>query len=535
MSYLSRAVNPGEPTQREPIPGAGQVKNEAGGYVWAAGTWVRLHRWLILGSEGGAYYASESVLTAENVAALEEAVAEDPVAVLNLVVSVSEAGRAVKSDQTLFALARLFAGDVPLHVRSAAADALPRVARTSSHLFMFLSFVTKRRGWGRLLRRAVARWYTSRSPSRLAYQVTKYPARYGWSHGDAMLLSHPRLTGRQVPVVDWVRRGVVPPVGEDMAYIHGVVAAAECLAAGDPDVMADVIADFGLTREHVPTEALAWPKTWQAMLEADTLPYTAMLRNLGNMQRLGVLDDVGVQGLVLERLLSISRIFGSRVHPLQIVSAALAYGSGVGRRGQEWNPSPGVTDALWEAFHQSFGNVEPLAPEDHLLVGVDVSGSMRGMGWAEHSRTCLVQAAAVALVVQHMAGGQCHIMAFDTKPYVPPGEFDGMEDALSWFRSVGGGGTNCDLPIRWAADSGITDLTGVMVITDTETWAGGRHPARGLAYYRQDHNPSLRAACLAVVAYTTTMRSPDDLRYLDLVGFDPAAVRVGIDFIAGRL
>ena len=41
-----------------------------GGYAWAVDDWTRLDRFLVLGSEGGSYYATERALTAENASAV---------------------------------------------------------------------------------------------------------------------------------------------------------------------------------------------------------------------------------------------------------------------------------------------------------------------------------------------------------------------------------------------------------------------------------------------------------------------------------
>ena len=68
MSYLKR-----HGTRRVPqwLPLPGQAPNSAGGYAWAVDVWTRLRRFLILGSEGGSYYASEWTLTRENAQAVE--------------------------------------------------------------------------------------------------------------------------------------------------------------------------------------------------------------------------------------------------------------------------------------------------------------------------------------------------------------------------------------------------------------------------------------------------------------------------------
>ena len=149
MSYLSK-----HGTRRVPqwLPLAGQVANSAGGHAWAVDVWTRLRRFLVLGSEGGSYYASEWTLTRENAKAVEDAVHTDGVRAVAEIVTVSREGRAPKNDPALYALA-LAAGVGDDETRKAALTALPQVARTGTHLFRFAAFVDGFRGWGRSLRR----------------------------------------------------------------------------------------------------------------------------------------------------------------------------------------------------------------------------------------------------------------------------------------------------------------------------------------------------------------------------------------------
>ena len=51
--------------------------NSAGGYTWPVDDWVRLDRFLILGAEGGSYYASERTLVRENAEAVERCLRAD--------------------------------------------------------------------------------------------------------------------------------------------------------------------------------------------------------------------------------------------------------------------------------------------------------------------------------------------------------------------------------------------------------------------------------------------------------------------------
>ena len=89
MAYLKR-----HGTRRVPqwVQLPGQHRNSAGGYAWAVDKWTRLRRFLVLGSEGGSYYASEWKLTRENAKAVEEFVREDGPRAIGEIVRVSREG-----------------------------------------------------------------------------------------------------------------------------------------------------------------------------------------------------------------------------------------------------------------------------------------------------------------------------------------------------------------------------------------------------------------------------------------------------------
>src|SRR6266513_3568958 len=214
MSYLKRHGTRGVP-QWVPLPG--QEPNSAGGFAWAVDAWTRLRRFLVLGSEGGSYYASEWSLTRENAQAVEQCVREDGLRAVDEIVRVSTEARAPKNDTALYALA-LAAGVGDVETRQAALVALPQVARTGTHLFQFALFVEGFRGWGRSLRRAVGRWYAAQPVDALAYQAVKYRQRAGVTHRDLLRLAHPASrVGAGNPTLDvspeharlfeWIVRG----------------------------------------------------------------------------------------------------------------------------------------------------------------------------------------------------------------------------------------------------------------------------------------------------------------------------------------
>lgn len=93
LNIFSRAVTAATP-RAHAIPNT--VPNSAGGYAFAIDDWTRLDRFLILGSEGGSYYAGERVLTRENAAGVLRAIQVDGVRVVARAVEISTGGRAPK-------------------------------------------------------------------------------------------------------------------------------------------------------------------------------------------------------------------------------------------------------------------------------------------------------------------------------------------------------------------------------------------------------------------------------------------------------
>src|SRR5881275_2089130 len=206
MSYLKRHGTRRVP-QWAPLPG--QAPNSAAGFAWTVDAWTRLRRFLVLGSEGGSYYASEWTLTRENARAVEECVREDGLRAVAEIARVSTEGRAPKNDPALYALA-LAAGVGDVETR--------RVARTGTHLFQFALFVEGFRGWGRSLRRAVGRWYAAQAVDALAYQAVKYRRRAGMTHRDLLRLAHParrvgagnpelEISDEHARLFEWIVRG----------------------------------------------------------------------------------------------------------------------------------------------------------------------------------------------------------------------------------------------------------------------------------------------------------------------------------------
>ncbi|HEX8903873.1 MAG TPA: TROVE domain-containing protein [Longimicrobiaceae bacterium] len=526
--------------QGAPIPGSAQVPNSAGGYAWPLDPWARLDRFLVLGSDGGTYYVTERALTVENARAVADCIAEDGARVVRRVVEVSEAGRAPKNDPALFVLA-MVAGMGDEAARAAALEALPRVARTGTHLLHWLQYMQAFRGWGRGVRRAVGRWYTARPPRELAYQLLKYQQRDGWSHRDALRLAHPRPQGDEQRAL--LRRAVTGDIGDapDTEAVRLVRAVAELHASAEvaPARAAALVREHRLTREMVPTPLLNQPAVWEALLEE--MPLTALIRNLATLTRVGVLaPGSDASRTIAARIADAGALKRARVHPVQVLAAMRTYASGRGVRGKHsWQPVAQVVDALDAAFYLAFAAVEPSGKR--TMLALDVSGSMTAPVHGLDFVSCREAAAAMALVTA--ATEPRHFFtAFTsgTYPSMHPGFPSGistldisprerLDDVLNKTAGLAFGGTDCALPMlearirKWQVDV-------FVVYTDNETWAGKVHPAQALRQYREATGIAAKLVVVAMASNGFSIADPDDAGMLDVVGFDAATPALIGDF-----
>lgn len=542
-----------------------QVENSAGGFVFALDKWKRLDRWLLLGCEGGTYYASEQKLTRENAKTVLECLAEDGRRTVDRIVEISDAGRAPKNDPAIFALA-MAAGDAKLETRHYALAALPKVCRIGTHVFHFVRDVEHFRRWGRSLRTAVAKWYTDKPADKLAYDVLKYQQRDGWGHRDLLRLSHAQSDDAAHNAI--FRWCVGAPLGErsvkrgkgagaiSSKYNVNEDALPAILAAHD-QLMREpsqknvlrCIREHGFTHEMIPTEAKNDPAVWEALLEK--MPQTALIRNLAKMTAVKLFAPMGKETKkAAEMIANVDRLRKSRVHPIAILSALRVYQQGHGEKGKlTWDAAREIVDALDEAFYMAFQAVDPCGK--NILLALDVSGSMDGGVIAGcPGITPRVAAGAMAMVTARVEKNW-HIVAFTSNGNSTRGGYGGrwgggssactpmslspkqrLDDVVRTMASMPMGGTDCALPMLYAAGNNI-DVDCFQVMTDNETWAGTIHPFQALRAYREKSGKAAKLAVVAFDATPFTIADPSDAGMLDFVGFDTAAPALLADFARG--
>jgi 60 kDa SS-A/Ro ribonucleoprotein len=519
-----------------------QVRNYAGGYVFETKAETAVDRFLLLGTDKPTYYASAQTLTREAAGAVEAYAASPGNDLVERIVAISKAGRAPKNSPALLALAiAASVGDEDTQRKAFAV--LPDVARTSTHLFEFVEYLDSMRGWGRAPRRAVAEWYTSKTPDSLAYQAVKYRQRNGWTHRDVLRLAHPTpVDNAQDDVLEWIvstsmpsdRKTNLPKVIRGFERAHQV-------KTKTGDYAARLIEEYGLPWEALPDSVINTPEVWKALVP--NMGMTALMRNLSRVARL---DDHKaareIESMMVERLRDPETVRRARLHPINILVAMRTYASGrsavtgpynaIARNfggGSTWTPNRHVTDALDKAYYDSFQYQEPTGKR--ILYALDVSGSM-AMVEAKPGLTPRDISAAMALATLAVepnvdvvgftdgsrGGGWRETHSLTPLDLSPRRRLD---DNVREVSNLNFGRTDCALPAKWAA-ANRKDYDAIVIATDNETWAGNGHPFQALETYRKQVGHPVKQIVVAMTATDFSIADPKDPHSLDVVGFDSA-------------
>lgn len=582
-TQYTKHFNVRETSQSEPIPGSTQVPNSAGGFSFKVDDWTRLERFLILGSEGGSYYASEKKLTVENAEAVRrllqgELGSSKGILAVNRIIDVSKSGRAPKNDPAIFALAMaLKFGDGP--TRATAQAAVPLVCRTGTHIFELAEMLRAFGGWGQRTRKTFAGWYLSQSLEKLALNIVKYRDRHGWTHRDLLRKSHAvALMPGQEALFRWItpgaldartveRRGGVVRLGEkyprvirtdrypavEHELLPKIIEGFEKIQkVKEAHEAAKLIADYGLPRECVPTELLNSKEVWEALLmTGEGMPYTAMIRNLGKMSAIGLLAPMSTASqYVKNKLANADALKRARVHPISILMAQSVYQHGHGLKGElEWPIDQTIVDALDDAFYKAFAMVEPTGKR--YLLGLDISGSMDVGGIAGTFLTPRMASAAMAMVIARTEWDY-HFVGFTSgaKDEWRPGlqsqygyrtglltlEISArqrLSDVVAYTAGLPLGGTDCALPMIYALKHKIP-VDVFVIYTDSETWANPElHPVQALRKYRDAMGIPAKLIVVGMVSNGFSIADPSDAGMLDVIGMDAAAPAVMADFVTG--
>lgn len=507
------------------------VVNNTGGFVFQQDNFSRLHRWLILGSEKNGYYVNAAKNTQQNVKCLEDCIKDNFQATVDMIVQISKDGIAPKNDPCVLALA-LVASSSNDEASSYALSKLKEVCRIGTHLFQFCETLNSLRGWGKGVRNAILDWYTNRSLSSLVYQVTKYQNREGWRHRDVLRLAHPKFEDKDFnKVANWMVKGEVDFSRKPKEDLQMLWAFEKAKKATTEKEIVDLISNYGLVREHIPTQFLNSVDVWEALLE--NMPLTALVRNLGKMTSIGLLKPLSkATKLVVNKLSDDDYIKSSYMHPVTILNALMTYKKGQGDKGSlTWNPVDNIKDGLNSAFYSAFKFIKPT--NKNFLLGIDVSRSMSCQVNGLSSLTAREAAACMAMATYKTepwveALGFCHrLVDLDIS------KNDSLETVSNKVYNSNFGSTNPGALFEHATYNNL-DVDAFVIYTDAEV-NHGKHVFQLLDKYRQKVGKPTKFIMCGFSTNGFTLADPSDKNSMDIAGFDSSAPSIMSEFVSGNI
>lgn len=211
-----------------------------------------------------------------------------------------------------------------------------------------------------------------------------------------------------------------------------------------------------LTGVEIPTEV------WTQIAKDARWMMTRM--NLNTFLRQGVFKDKAMVKMVASRLRDAEQIKKAMAFPYQLLAAYTAVSPEMPRE---------IIDALHDAMEIATDNVPVI--EGDIAIGLDTSGSMHGAAITGNrgSATSVIRCVDVASLFASAIlrkNRSAKILPFDTAiRNVKLEPRDTVMTNATKLAKLGGGGTNCSLPLRALNQSG-EKVDAVIFISDSESW-----------------------------------------------------------------
>ncbi len=583
-----------------------------------------IERLLILGTgQQNKYKSGISKISEEDLLLVQKEIDSTPncYKLLDLVADIYLKGRAPKQDMTMHVLALICRSKTNVIMRRRGYELVGQL-RTLSQLYLFLGFYTGgtppsppikgkkgskiatttdttspatkgssspalggpggiaplSKGFGRAFKTALNRSFLKKTPSQLAYQVTKYQKRGDWSFNDIIKCTHLRTgTGenrkrntKYLPS-DYQAPPIKPATAMDLVLRYSMYGMEEMtklatafklnndpiyeylwavnrvksMTETDTDDLIHLVHKYRLVREHLPTWSMKSCQVQKALLFGDYRrgvakppPMTALLRNLASLTSIGLFEDKEILALVVKHLTDKDAVQKSRIHPVNVIIAWFVYRKGHGFKGKlKWTPVPAIRDALEQMAFLAFAN----APPTTKRYGVFIDGSSSML--SETTFQGLTNADIAALLSLVIArSGQGHLFYVFSSQSLSnggvrgslPGLYDvghqihansTFEEVLSAVQLSNWGRTDISNGIRYLEHSN-KHVDAIVVITDNDINTGDKPLVALNSYRAKIGNPNVKLITLAVQLNDLTIADPSDKGMLDMCGFDTNSYQV---------
>lgn len=348
------------------------------------------------------------------------------------------------------------------------------------------SGVVGRKSFGSAVRKLIRNWLGSKTNEALFHaSIGDKP-----SLGDIIKMVHPKPKDEAQAMMFAYLMG--KPVAA-MGLLPEIVQQFEQAKKGDiknlPDINFQFLSSLTLSDEQ-----------WATI--CDRASWQTLRMNLNTFGRHNVFADSDRTLRAINRLRNREEIAKAKPMPYQLFTAY--------KNIDETLPA-GFGMALAEATEIALANIPDLPA--NTVVGVDVSGSMGSFitgnrGTASTKIRCVDVAALFAAAVLRKCP-TAKIVPFDTAIHTPRSLGGSVVEVAEKLSGYGGGGTNCSLPLQFAAN--LPKVDAVVIFSDNESWYTLNKTLRfsgtpSMNYWRaiQKKNPNAKLVCVDLQPGTTT-------------------------------
>lgn len=498
------------------IPGreAEMARNNNGGVSFVIDDWAFYERFLIIGPQSGNNAKNAEQLTGQSFDLLKKLIKMDAMRVLQTATEFSLQGRAVKNDSAVIAVAMVACIGTSSE-QAAAYEAMLDVCRTGTHMFLFVSCLNHHGKWNAAAKRGVAKWYTSKNDNRLAVQLLKYQNRNGWSHRDVLRLAHIKPTSDAQNAM--FRQAVGSQNSDLEQFLPALYNDVQVMqtAISSNEVRRVIESNRNISWEMVPTQYLNDPDVLAALLP--NMGMTALIRQLGRFSANGLTVPMSdTFKIIRDKLSDVNAIKEGRVHPITILTALKAYGTGYGRSGASWTPQRQILDVLDESFYKGFEFIEDTGA--NVMLGVDCSGSMFGCKVNNSDLTAAEVAACMAMAI--VRSHRNYFIGGFSSSFQPLNITASMklDQVMNVIRRFNWSSTNISSVADYATKNRLNvDVFGIITDNDVNS---GVQPTVALQKFRRERNKNAAQIVCATSMSNFTVADPKDPMQIDIVGFD---------------
>lgn len=293
----------------------------------------RLQRFLILGTESGAYKADKKEFARKDVQCIHRLISQGrgPEIVETICQTNKLRGKGHRQP-VLYALATCTRSEDP-DTKEAAYGALQEVCPQPKDLLKFVKYceaVSQGTGWGRAQRRAISNWYNSFKdrPKILAKGVTKIPNNTEWTHRDVCRLAHVKPESAFIMlIIRYITKGLIaaknlpsPVQSNDVQqwkdiirYFEAVEETKSFTGSMKVEDKLDIIRNHRLNPCQLSTALNRSLDVWKVLL--NHIPLGLVLKNILKVEK------VPIDTPCLDRLKNVDELQNVNVNPFEVMVA----------------------------------------------------------------------------------------------------------------------------------------------------------------------------------------------------------------------